>query len=634
MNKSQAKYKKKGLDIRILNFICILVLVICNLILAGGEKPTEFLELAIPAEYRATGNNYTGYSSGAESIWLNPAGLGIGYDAQYSISGMKGQENINLITGSILIPVINSCNIGLGLCYLGAAAEEYKNYIGVIDTSKKLNFNNIIFAIGSGFKFSNFYTGIGLKFINSQLAFDSDFLFLMDIGIETKLDFLKLYKTKTKNLGIGFSIKDIGLSNYKDSGFAELRAGIDYKIISSKIIELNLLSDFTSYAGKDIDIGIGTRVKLFKLVMLYSGYNLNTVNEFTFGLGVILKFKKYDLKLNYCLNPDISGLPLSHWIQLNLSSRVREFNLKTEQLYKKIDNLINAGNYDKSITELNELLKLFPDDKRALEKLASVENMKNKKELKSHFKNAELYFKLKDYENTKKELQKIIKKSPDNKEAYFLMAKVYYEQGNIKQALEYIKITLKLDNDYADAKKLEELIVEKATKEKPVWLKEDYFYKEQKLVFEDFEDETIIPKFITECGKFDRVVEDKLKYGKWELEKTTNKCILMTSIRLPDLSKFEGILVSLNSLNIPRIDIILIEQQLKTERKWTVPIPGITEDWKDIKIPFRYFQCPDDPTAKIDLVKVSQIQFLVSPEFTDLKQKNCFLGIDKFSFYK
>jgi len=181
---------------------------------------------------------------------------------------------------------------------------------------------------------------------------------------------------------------------------------------------------------------------------------------------------------------------------------------------------------------------------------------------------------------------------------------------------------------------MEEKILRKVEKEKPVWLQEGYFYTGQNLVFEDFKDETIISKFIAEQGEFERVEEGKVKYGSWKLPAGTKKLILKTAIRLPELSKFDGLLISLKAEGLPMFDLILIEQHLNVQRRWEVPIFDVKSEWKEIRVLFRYFQCADDISAKIDLGKIIRIEFLVSPAWTGGRTKAGELGIGKVIFYK
>ena len=180
-----------------------------------------------------------------------------------------------------------------------------------------------------------------------------------------------------------------------------------------------------------------------------------------------------------------------------------------------------------------------------------------------------------------------------------------------------------------EGKKKEELILSEE-EQKPVWLKEDHFYDKPTLLFDNFEDKNIVPKFICENGRFQVVKEEENRYGKWEIIEVSdiNDSMLKTSIRLPDLSKFEGIMVSLKSEGLELVELILVEKKATEEIEWRIPVSGIEIEWKNIKIPFRYFQLKGRPDAKIDLTKIFQLKFMID------KEKKGWLGIDNIRFYK
>jgi len=295
-------------------------LALSTFLIAAGENPVDFLELTIPAENMACGKTYTAYSIGANSLWLNPAGLGASRDIEYSISGMKGIMDIKFINGGILLPLKDFGNAGLGLSFLSSGEENLESYIGEESSSKKLNFRNVIFGAGYGREFYNFPVGISLKFIQSEIGLDKKFLVLGDLGAETRFSFLKLYKSEEKNLGLGIALRNIGILNYKDSSFGEIKLGMDYKVVKTKAVDWNISFDISSYAFKGIDFGLGSKLNIFDTASFYCGYNPSQVNKFTFGLGIKLYIRKWNLKMDYGLNPSVEGLPISHWFELSLKS--------------------------------------------------------------------------------------------------------------------------------------------------------------------------------------------------------------------------------------------------------------------------------------------------------------------------
>ena len=130
------------------------------------------------------------------------------------------------------------------------------------------------------------------------------------------------------------------------------------------------------------------------------------------------------------------------------------------------------------------------------------------------------------------------------------------------------------------------------------------------------------------------MVSEDQKYGKWSLGFEEKDMILQTSIRLPDLSKFTGIMISISSTNILEIKMVLVEESIEAEQNWEVLVTGIISEFQKIKIPFRYFYLKDRPDAIIDLGKIGKIRFIVNPEFTVSDTKEGWFGIDKVLFYK
>ena len=180
----------------------------------------------------------------------------------------------------------------------------------------------------------------------------------------------------------------------------------------------------------------------------------------------------------------------------------------------------------------------------------------------------------------------------------------------------------------------EEPTLKEEEKKKPAWIDEESYYVKERLVYENFEEEGVIPKFMAESGKFERVASEEKKYGRWDLEPGETDMILQTSIRLPDVSKFRGIMISLLSENISRINVVLIEQDGEEVMNWVVFVPGLKNEFQEMKIPFRYFYIEGQPDAKIDLNKVSKIKLVVKPEYILNNAKEGWVGIDYLKFYK
>ncbi len=616
----------------------LILLIFTGIINAAGEKPEEFLGLLIPAKYAAKGNTFAGYTEGVDSCWLNPAGAEKGDRIQFSIGALKWIADVSLLYGSVFFPMQKG-NINIGAGYLGSSPEVFVSKSGNEINSQELNFKNMFLSAVYGRKFFNLPFGVGLKFISSEIGTDKKLMVFGDIGVITEFNFLKLYKPHEKNLQAGIVLKNIGIVNYKNEGFCEIRSGIKYKIFSSRrAVALNLVSDIWSYSGKTIEYGFGSELIFSRLISISAGYNPFSVNKLCFGSGVNLKLKKFDLNLDYSLNPSLtSGLATSHWVQLTFSSKPVDVKLEEKDHLDKAKKYMHSDDYEKAKEEMDELLDVSPDNKEARKMSIIIQNKIKQKEIKTHFDKSDNYMKSKDYENAEEELLEVIKIAPENKDTYYKLGKIYFNKGDYKKSLEYVKKSLKIDKNYKKAEIFKQKLLLEIKKDKPEWLEEGYFYAKSKLLFEKFNRKTIVHKFMALTGKFERIVETKARYGRWEIDAGNDDNTLKTSIRLPDLSKFDGIIFSVRSKDLPRFDLVLVEHKMGKVQEWIVPISGVISEWKTVKVPFRYFQLPDETESKIDLKKIKSINFLISDEMSEYKGKGLKPGcidIDNIYFYK
>jgi tetratricopeptide (TPR) repeat protein len=274
---------------------------------------------------------------------------------------------------------------------------------------------------------------------------------------------------------------------------------------------------------------------------------------------------------------------------------------------------------------------------RVEEKISNIktpEQIENEKKALAHLKKADVFMKLNDYENAKKELEIVIELFPDNKEAYCQLGKIYFEQGDYRAALVNIRKALSIDAEYEEALEIERVILERTEKDRSIWMKEDSFYAKAKLVYEDFNDEKVILKFAPESGTFNRVIAGNKRCGQWDLEIGEENMVLQNSIRLPDLSRFKGIKFLISSENISKVNIVLVEYVLDMERTWEVLIPGIKKDFQVMTILFRYFSAKGRPGLRIDLSSITKIKVVVKPEFIETGVEEAWIRLDDVEFYK
>ncbi len=248
--------------------------------------------------------------------------------------------------------------------------------------------------------------------------------------------------------------------------------------------------------------------------------------------------------------------------------------------------------------------------------------------IKAYLSRADHYMELEDFKKARESLNAAMKISPDNKYIHFKMGKSYYLQNNYITALKYFENALRLDRNYSEAGNMKEITIKKIEGQPAEQVEEGQYYKKPFLRLEDFEDDTTVPKFICDKGKFEVVEEKKFRFARWTILAGMGKKVLRTAVRLPSLSKFKGIRVLLRSKDINRMDLAFVEHHVKAEYNWKMTISDITGNWKMITIPFHYFQLKDKPEAKMDLGRIIQIQFIIEEKIQGIME------IDNVEFYQ
>lgn len=557
----------------VINILIILILLtILNL------EADDNVNLFIPADSIALGESYIVSSRNANGVWLNPAGLIYPEVGQYSISGIRWSGDINLITGSAVLP-FSFGNLGVGVGWFGKGDVNFEDSTGTI-TDQMLKFNNLFVSLGYSRILFNIPFGVNLKFQKLSLGLEEASSLFFDIGIMYKI----------AKIDIGLMLRNFEIIGSNELNWGEPRFNLGYHVLSKRKIGLYITGDTMYSADYGLNFGVGMELKLFQLISLRGGFTPDKYNKFQFGTGIVFNIKQSQMKLDYGMNPALEGLDTSHFIQLTLAPGQTGF----------------------------------------------TEELKEKRRVEAHIKQADLYMKLKNYDKAKEELNNAINLDPQNKEAYNNLGKVYYYKRDYKLALENARTALSIDNGYEEARELEEMIYSKVQKDKPAWLKEGYFYSSKRLNFADFEKETIVSKFIADTGDFEVIQKDNRKYGKWTIDHDSENNILKSAIRLPDMSKFDGIVMSMKSDTLSRCDLVLVEQTIEKKRLWYIPLK-IKKTWQELNMPFRYFKCDKYPRAKLDLSKIIEINFVIREDMKEYEDDGLLPGnlhIDNIIFYK
>lgn len=539
----------------------LVLTVLCCIGPVPAVRGEDFVNVFMPAEAKSLGGCFASRGQAVSGLWLNPALISHAVNMQYSITGSRGLGDIYLLMGSVAMPFPFG-NLGVGAGWYGSDPVFYENEEGERD-GEKLEFKNYAVHIGYGRRFFSIPLGVNLKLIKSYLGLDHQVLVLADIGA--------FYAVSPFDFGL--TLRNIGISSYDEGNWGEIRAGTTWHAFELKNAVFNLSMDAAYLYEKEFRIYSGLNVRLYRLVDIDLGFAPMELNRLYFGTGLSFQLFQLTVDLDYSINPALSGLTTSHIVQISIQKDIRRLAGEGEAHIEKAQSHMKQNNHLKAEQELKEAMDIIPGEKRV----------------------------------------------------YYLLSVVYYKQELYRKSMDVLEKALNIDPRYREALEQKKLLTEKQESQKPIWLKEDQYYAKSSLIFEDFDEDLIVPKFISDEGPFVIEKEGKRKYGKWSVDEEGE---LKTTIRLPVLSRFEGIQLEMKSKEIKIVKLILVEQHKKAERNWEIDVTGIEEKWKKINIPFRYFRLPKDLEAGMDLAKISSVIFKV--EIDD----EGWLALDNIAFYK
>jgi len=623
-------------------------------LLASGLKADDFAGRFVPAEFAGLGETYAASSGGASSCWLNPSAPGNRPAFEYSLDFRKGFADVDLYCASFFYSGTKWW-LGLSGGQLGTAPEPMVDMNDVPQGSDLL-YRKLLFGVSGGMEFKGMRVGLNLRYADSQLGPSSDPVLLVGAG----------WSRDFGPVSAGLLLRDIGLIADRGVPSGEFRLGLSY--------DLRLLPVFSAVAAADgfysmvnsapgIHASLGFHYRNF--LRLRIGLTPEKKDIFSFGAGFTVRLRDWDLKADYALEPFLSGSSLAHSVGFTMTSRKTEINAKVRDSMSKISDFTNQGDFEGALKELDDAVRTGANAKKmeslkkelqsrmtardfavlsgrvgqmtnsrdfqsgvqetdkflsrnpgygpALGLKDSLKKGVNRLKAEEYIKKAASLTKSRDFESAEAELLKALALDEKSTVVLSALSSFYYETGDLKRSLDAYQKLAKADPTNTFAANRAGEILKRMEEQKPVWMTQGKFYAKETLVFEDFEDQFFVSKFITPEGKFRMVEEKGSRFGRFSFEPGTEARILKTSIRLPDLSKFQGIKLSLRSDAIESVTLVLVEQTVDGENSWELPISGIEKKWKDISIPFRYLMLPSKPSASLDLGKVVRFMFVAAP---------------------
>lgn len=309
----------------------IVVLLISNLIYAGGVGTTAANYLKIGAGARATAmaDTYVGLANDISSVYWNPAGITEMKKTEIGFTNLNHLVGISSKTLSGIVPVDETHFFGGYYTSLGTPDDEETQFssggLAYTETGDTFKSAINIIALSYGNKWSDKLSfGGNLKLINEDLAGEKSDGMLIDLGL-LHHDFLM------KDLSFGAVMKNLGIKKLREDEEYPfmIAAGVSYQTRAFEN-DLFLLADLELPNDNSARIGLGAE---YWIDMVAARLGYSNYNGFTLGMGLALD----SLKADYAYVP-YGELGSTHRISISymLDAAEKQYNSNEEKWEEKI----------------------------------------------------------------------------------------------------------------------------------------------------------------------------------------------------------------------------------------------------------------------------------------------------------
>ena len=459
-------------------------------ILAEGDagQGSVFL-LGVDARALGMGGAFVAVTSGASSIYWNPAGLGLLDKTEVSLLHITLWEDTYYDFVGIAYPTLNFGSFGIGAIRLGTNNIIRRDIFNQPGPSFDNNFSQYTFSYGATFPLF-LKGGLNFKILNHNLDNRTATGFGLDLGI---------LATPTNYVSWGFNWQDIiepelKLQTTEENVPSNLKAGIK---LSHQFNNQSILVafDIDKTRSRDIKIHAGGEYGLFETLFLRGGFDRDYA---TLGVGIFYNFMQADyafkfqndlgnthrVSLTFKFGTSVSKrreVRLERELQGKTQALQTEKGNKVKQFLKEGENFEFKKDWFKAFISYQKTLAWDPENSVALakvdnlnQKIYQAEQPKTEIEINSLL--AENYLKVaQEYQNRQEFnpasilIQQAIKLEPQNQKVLSLQRQIlksqydkilelerkgveFYNKGNYAEAILAWNQIIELDSTHLAAK--------------------------------------------------------------------------------------------------------------------------------------------------------------------------------------
>ena len=448
------------------------------------ELSGNFLTIPSGSRASALGGAYIGLADDVDSIFYNPAGIGLMPSTQLMVMHAQWFQSIKYENAGFAFPLKNIGNFGIGLRALIVGGIEVRDEPS--DEPKETISTNHLDIIGgySRMLTENISVGGNFHYIYQKIYEESATSVCADAGF--------LYTTDSRFFSIGAVVRNLGTKvRFIDEAYSlplTFGGGVAFRLMDGRIVVASDV-DYQKEGGATLRNGFETTIASVISPRVGINYNLNE-KKFKYALGVGFAFSGFGF--DYTFTP-FGDLGQTHRFTLCYSfGRARE-HIEREiekQTYKELSekemmmanslyqtgmNHYKEGRYEEAITTLDLALVWNPELEEAQVMIERAMEEKRANEIETHLRKAENYYSFGRISEAILESKLVLEVDPANSEALEMLRKAeaelerrqskreekikelfdealsHYSRGDYKKAIELWEKVLDLDPDNIDA---------------------------------------------------------------------------------------------------------------------------------------------------------------------------------------
>ena len=262
-----------------------------------GEAEPQMLKMIYGTRAMSLGGAYAGLADDIYYADANPAGGDVRNIYKISILHQEWIADVNYEAVRVTRGFLDRFYLGLGFTYLYLPFEHYDIFgenIGNYTLSQSLGLLNF----GYAFKKYNLAVGANLKFYYNHvpeklIEGQSYFIFVTDIGVIAKTNYLKRYTGPDPSLVLGLTLKNLGSSKEVEKLPTEIHMGASYRFLHNLMFSTELVIPFY----EPIYGAVGAEYDFAKKYFIEGGIQIKQNPMFALGFGY--KWKSVLINISY-----------------------------------------------------------------------------------------------------------------------------------------------------------------------------------------------------------------------------------------------------------------------------------------------------------------------------------------------